>query len=169
MKTIVRLITFAALMVMPFVAPAQENVQDTVKKKTVYIDEDVAWLRHKVGKTMEDPESKIEGDSVKWIENYNLSFTSVYRVYAVVRGNHAGKYIQYFKKDECEPDYKAVLVRTKYIDELNFQDIQILTGRIPNEDYYLKQAGVRKELSPSEKVWLKFWEVHLKNEAKKSK
>lgn len=133
----------------------------------VYRIDKVEWYAHLNGKTISDPEADISCDSIRLIHTDPYG-EYPYRLFVVNRGDHLGKYVQHFKKEPGVAEKDAVLFKTSYVDALDIFDKQKLAGVTVDREYILRQMGVHKELTPSEKVWLKFWEVHLKNEAKKS-
>ncbi len=163
MKTIIRLITFAALMVMPFVASAQENVKDTVTNeyKPVYRDTCVAWYQHLIGKSTK--ESDISCDSIRWVYNDHYSSKS-FRVYVVLRGDHLGEYWHTLVND--------TLRKVEYYDGLHDYTKRVLSGDSREdraarvESYY---NSVLESNTPVRQKTLQeaFWEAKLKEDMRK--
>lgn len=187
MRTIIKLAIFTAFAVLPFMTMAQVSDSEewerllrkaTTKDVTVYVPKDTTpskeivnpeWFKHLLGKTMEEITDKIgfECDTIKWMYEGRFSWTKTYTVYIVHQGSHIGEYTLYYEKGAGDPAYKGVLTKIVYEDKLSDWSKQLLSGTVRDESYYLRQAGIQRESSPSEKVWLKFWEQKFKDDIKK--
>lgn len=159
MKTIVRLITFAALMVMPFISSAQDTVIND--DKPVYRDTCVAWCQHLIGKSTK--ESTMSCDSIRWVYNDHY-ISKTYRVYVVLRGDHLGEYWHTLVND--------TLRKVEYYDGLHDYTKRVLSGD-SNEDRAARaESYYNKVLKSNVPVRQKtvqeaFWEAKLKEDMRK--